>query len=92
MGHGSFLLVVILGRLLGTSLLTIGATFFREAHYGALFTLTGISIAIILLTLIYRESIERRFRKIRAAAHLKWRAERTRIKKDKQVVLKRFQI
>ena len=70
MGHGAFLIVVILGRLIGTSLLTFGGTLFREAHYTALFMLTGSSIAIILLTMIYRESLERWTRKIRVAAHL----------------------
>jgi uncharacterized membrane protein YdjX (TVP38/TMEM64 family) len=83
MGHGAFLIVVILGRLFGTSLLTLGGTFFRDEQYGALFTLTGISIAIILLTMVYRKSMERWFRKIRAAGHLKRRAERTRIKISK---------
>jgi uncharacterized membrane protein YdjX (TVP38/TMEM64 family) len=83
MGHGAFLIIVIFGRLLGTSLLTFGGTLFREAHYVALFTLTGISIAIILLTMIYREAIDRWSRKMRAAAHLKRRAERSRSEKGK---------
>jgi uncharacterized membrane protein YdjX (TVP38/TMEM64 family) len=84
MGHGAFLIVVTLGRLLGTTLLTLGGAFFREQHYGALFTLTGISIAIILLTMIYRESMERWFRRIRAAGHYKRRADRDCNKKDKK--------
>ena len=83
MGHGAFLIVVILGRLLGTSLLTLGGTFFRDERYLALSSLVGLSIAIILLTMIYREPIERWFRKIRAAQHLKHRTERSRIKKSK---------
>jgi uncharacterized membrane protein YdjX (TVP38/TMEM64 family) len=83
MGHGAFLIVVIFGRLLGTSLLTLGGAFFRDERYGALFTLVGISIAIILLSMIYRETITRWFRRIRAAQRLKRRVNRARIKKDK---------
>lgn len=83
MGHGAFLIVTVLGRLLGTALLTLGGTFFRDERYIALFTLVGISIALILLSMIYRASIERWSRRIRAAQHLKHRVKQTRIKKDK---------
>jgi uncharacterized membrane protein YdjX (TVP38/TMEM64 family) len=82
MGYGAFLFTVILGRLLGTSLLTLGGSFFRDAHYGALFTLVGISIGIIFVSMIYRESIEHWFRRFRAAQRLKRRVERLRIKKE----------
>jgi hypothetical protein len=69
------------GRLLGTSLLTLGGAFFRDRRYGALSTLVGISLLVILLTMIYRESIERWFRKLRATQLLKHRAERIRLRK-----------
>jgi uncharacterized membrane protein YdjX (TVP38/TMEM64 family) len=83
MGHGAFLIVTVLGRLLGTALLTLGGAFFRDERYGALFTLAGISITIIFLSMIYRETITRWFRRMQAAQRLKHRADRARIQKDK---------
>jgi uncharacterized membrane protein YdjX (TVP38/TMEM64 family) len=83
MRQRDFLIVSTTGRLLGTGLLTIGGTFFRDRRYGALFTLVGISLIVILLTMIYRENIERWFRRIRAAQLIKHRADRDRLKKDK---------
>jgi len=82
MGQRDFLIVSTIGRLLGTVLLTLGGTFFRDRRYGALFTLVGISLMIVLLTMIYREAIERWFRRIRAAQLIKHRADRTRMKKN----------
>jgi uncharacterized membrane protein YdjX (TVP38/TMEM64 family) len=82
MGQRDFLIVSTSGRLLGTVLLTVGGTFFRDRRYGALFTLVGASLLIILLTMIYRETIERWFRRMRVAQHLKHRADRARMKKD----------
>jgi uncharacterized membrane protein YdjX (TVP38/TMEM64 family) len=82
MGQRDFLLVSTTGRLLGTALLTLGGTLFRDKRYGALFTLLGASLFLILLTMVYREAIERRFRGLRAAQLLKHRAERDKLKKD----------
>ncbi len=87
LGHMSqrdFLLVSTSGRLLGTTLLTLGGALFRSRHYGALFMLAGISIFFILLTMVYRETIERWFRRLRAAQLLSRRADRARLKKNKQ--------
>ena len=81
MGQRDFLLVSTTGRLLGTTLLTVGGTLFRDKHYGALFTLLGISLFLILLTMVYRETIERWFRRLRAAQLLKHRADRAKLKK-----------
>jgi len=83
MGQRDFLLVSTTGRLLGTGLLTLGGSFFRDRRYGALSTLVGVSIFLILLTMVYRETIERSFRKMRAAQLLKHRADRARLKKNK---------
>jgi uncharacterized membrane protein YdjX (TVP38/TMEM64 family) len=58
MRQRDFLLVSAFGRLLGTILLTMGGTYFRDARYGALFTVVGISLAVILLVMIYRDRIE----------------------------------
>jgi uncharacterized membrane protein YdjX (TVP38/TMEM64 family) len=83
MGQRDFLLVSTPGRLLGTTLLTVGGTLFRDKHYGALFTLIGVSLFLILLTMVYREAIERRFRRLQAAQHLKHRAGRAKRNKNK---------
>lgn len=83
MGHRDFLIVSTAGRLLGTVLLTIEGSFFRNKRYGAFFTVLGISIIIILLVMIYRRSIERWFRGMRAAQLLRHRSDRRRLKKSK---------
>lgn len=83
MGQRDFLIVSTSGRLLGTVLLTLGGVYFRDQRYGALFTLAGVSIFLILLTMIYRKSIEQWFRRIRAAHLVKTRTERDRLKEKK---------
>lgn len=80
MGHRNFLIVSTTGRLLGTVLLTAEGTFFRHKRYGAFFTVLGISILVILLVMIYRETIERWFRRIRASQRLKSRSDRLKMK------------
>lgn len=82
MGQRDFLLVSTTGRLFGTTLLTLGGAFFRDRRYGALFTLVGASLLLALLAMIYRESLERWFRRMRLAQLLKHRAGRRRLKKD----------
>jgi uncharacterized membrane protein YdjX (TVP38/TMEM64 family) len=79
-----FLIVSTLGRLLGTIFLTIGGSFFRDERYGALFTIIGISLGAILIGLIYREKIERWFRKIRAAGRLKSLRDRSNSKEKER--------
>lgn len=76
MGQREFLLVSTSGRLLGTALLTIGGTYFRDERYGAFFTVLGIGIATILVVMVYRGSIERWFRGLRLAQHRRARKER----------------
>lgn len=80
MGHRNFLLVSTTGRLLGTVLLTLEGELFRDKRYAAFFTVLGISIAIILLVMIYRNGIERWFRRMRAAQLLRHRVGRRREK------------
>ncbi len=82
MRQRDFLLVSTTGRLLGTLLLTMGGTLFRDQRYAAFFTLAGISIALILFTMIYRENIERWFRGMRLTQHLKARSERAKRKRS----------
>ncbi len=76
MAQMEFLLVSTSGRLLGTVLLTMEGSFFRNKHYFAFFTVLGISIVIILFVMTYRETIERWFRRMRASQRLKSREER----------------
>ena len=67
MRQRDFLIVSASGRLLGTILLTMGGTYFRDARYGALFTVVGLSLAVILLVMIYRERIEQILRRMGGA-------------------------
>ncbi|MBM4350850.1 MAG: TVP38/TMEM64 family protein [Deltaproteobacteria bacterium] len=88
MRQGEFLIISIAGRLLGTTLLTIGGSFFRDERYGALFTVVGISIGVILIVLIYRAKIEGWFKAIHAAKRIKAYHERRRSKKKHRSVEK----
>ncbi|MFA5074332.1 MAG: VTT domain-containing protein [Nitrospirota bacterium] len=84
LGHmsvGAFLFVSVFGRLLGTTMLTLGGSFFRNQQFMALFTLAGICILIIMVTIIYRKNIEQWFRALRARHLIKTRADRERLKK-----------
>lgn len=76
MGQRDFLLVSTTGRLLGTTLLTFGGTYYRDERYAAFFLVVGIGLAAILLVMIYRDAIEKWFRMHRARHHRKTRAER----------------
>ena len=76
MGQRDFLLISTGGRLLGTTLLTVGGTFFRDERYGALFTITSVSVGLILVAMIYRENIEGWFRRLRADEQRKSRGKR----------------
>jgi uncharacterized membrane protein YdjX (TVP38/TMEM64 family) len=80
MGQRDFLMVSTSGRVLGTTLLTVGGTLFRDERYGAFFTVVGIGIGMILLVMIYRENIEGWFRTLRARHHRKIRTEKRREK------------
>ena len=75
-----FLIVCIVGRLLGTTLLTLGGTYFRDERWRELFIVIGVSLAIMLLTMIYRRNIERFIRRLRATQRLKEMMERRRAK------------
>lgn len=79
-----FLIVSTAGRLLGTILLTIGGSFFRDERYGAFFTVIGIGLGVILVALIYRERIERWFRTIRAAPRLRSLRERRKLREKNE--------
>ena len=84
MGQRDFLIVSTSGRLLGTVLLTVEGSFFHQRRYAEFFTVMSISIAIVLVVMIYRETIERWFRRMRAAQRLKSRQDRLRSKEDEE--------
>ena len=67
MRQRDFLLVSASGRLLGTILLTMGGMYFRDERYGALFTVFGLSLAAILLVMVYRDRIEQMLRRMSGA-------------------------
>jgi uncharacterized membrane protein YdjX (TVP38/TMEM64 family) len=80
-----FLVVSTSGRLLGTTLLTIGGAFLREGRYHALFLIIGISIGVILIALIYREKIEGWLLETHTGKRLKSFAQQRRSKKKETV-------
>ena len=80
----NFLMVSTIGRLLGTTLLTIGGSFFRDERYGAFFTIIGISIGMILFVLIYRDRIERWFRNIHVAERIRSMKEKRKLRHRKR--------
>jgi uncharacterized membrane protein YdjX (TVP38/TMEM64 family) len=71
MRQTSFLMVSIPGRLLGTTLLTLGGSYFRDARWGAFFIVVGVSLLVVLLAMIYRDRIERLARRLQAWQRLK---------------------
>ena len=78
-----FMMVSTSGRLLGTTLLTIGGSFFREGHYGSFFTIIGIAVGVILIVLIYRDRIERWLRRRHVVQRLRSSREQRKQKKGK---------
>jgi len=53
-----FLTIATTGRLLGTTLLTLGGTYLRNAQYSRFFLLTGAAVIIVLLTIAYKDRLE----------------------------------
>jgi uncharacterized membrane protein YdjX (TVP38/TMEM64 family) len=82
MRQRDFLLVSTMGRLLGTTLLTVEGSLFRRQQYVAFFMVLGASIAAILVIMIYRTAIERRLRRLRAYQRLQAWNERRKHRKD----------
>lgn len=54
-----FLVIVTVGRMLGTSLLTLAGSYFESQRYGPLFVIIGLSLLLLLVVIVYRERIER---------------------------------
>jgi len=69
MRQRDFLLISATGRLFGTVLLTMGGSYFHDERYGALFTIVGISIIVILFFMIYHDRIEHMLKRMAGALH-----------------------
>ncbi len=82
MRQSHFLVVSTIGRLFGTTLLTLEGSLLRDKRYTAFFGVMGLSIMLILFTMVYRTNLERWFRRIRAAQHLRARIQRSKSKKS----------
>jgi uncharacterized membrane protein YdjX (TVP38/TMEM64 family) len=62
LGHLStiqFLFVGTVGRLFGTTLLTLGGNYLRVEQYGRFSILLGVAILVVILAMIFRDKIER---------------------------------
>ncbi len=58
LGTLEFLVIATTGRLLGTTLLTIGGTFLRNQQYYRFFLLSGAAVIVVFLTIAYRDRLE----------------------------------
>jgi hypothetical protein len=52
-----------MGRFLGTALLTLGGDYIRHEQYERSFVLSGSAIIIIMLSMVYRDKIEKVFQR-----------------------------
>ena len=59
-----FLAIATTGRLLGTTLLTLGGTFLRNHQYYRFFLLSGAAVVVLFLTIAYRDRLERFLRTV----------------------------
>lgn len=66
-----FLAICVSGRFVGTVLLTLGGTYFRDERWHALFIVIGVSAALAMLAMIYRDRIEALVRRLQAAQRLR---------------------
>jgi len=82
MSQRNFLLVSVPGRLLGTTLLTLGGSYFRDARWGAFFIVIGLALFAVLVVMIYRKPLERLARRLQAWQRLKAMLEKRRRKPD----------
>ncbi len=66
LGHLStvqFLVIGGTGRLFGTILLTLGGSYIRHHQYSRFFLLAGVAIIVVFAAMLYREKLERIFRR-----------------------------
>lgn len=58
-----FLVIVTIGRMLGTGILTLAGSYFESQRYGSLFVVIGLSLGITLIAIVFRDRIERWLRR-----------------------------
>jgi uncharacterized membrane protein YdjX (TVP38/TMEM64 family) len=74
LGHLStkeFLVISTVGRFMGTVLLTLGGDYIRHHQYYRLSALLGIAIIFLFFSLVYRDKIEKFFRRWHADKKIK---------------------
>ena len=74
LGHLStkeFLVISTVGRFMGTVLLTLGGDYIRHHQYYRFSVLLGIAIIFLFLSLVYRDKIEKLFRRWHADKKIK---------------------
>jgi uncharacterized membrane protein YdjX (TVP38/TMEM64 family) len=57
-----FFVIATVGRFFGTVLLTLGGNYLRLHQYGHLFTLAGVAIVVVFLSILFRGRLEAKFR------------------------------
>lgn len=67
-----FLVIGSTGRLLGTILLTLGGSYIRKHQYYNFSILLGFAIVILLISIAYRDKIERLFRRWHSYKHIRY--------------------
>jgi uncharacterized membrane protein YdjX (TVP38/TMEM64 family) len=60
----TFLVISTVGRFTGTVLLTLGGTYIRNAQYYQFSALLGLAIVFLFISLVYRDKLEKLFRKL----------------------------
>jgi uncharacterized membrane protein YdjX (TVP38/TMEM64 family) len=60
----TFLVISTVGRFTGTVLLTLGGTYIRNAQYYRFSALLGLAIVFLFISLVYRDKLEKLFRKL----------------------------
>ncbi len=67
-----FLVIGSTGRLLGTILLTLGGSYIRKHQYYNFSILLGFAIVILLISIAYRDKLERLFRRWHTYKHVRY--------------------
>jgi uncharacterized membrane protein YdjX (TVP38/TMEM64 family) len=78
LGHLStlqFLVIGGVGRLFGTILITVGGDLIRNNEYNKFFILVGITVAVLLLAMIFKKQIERLLRRMHISSYKKNKAK-----------------
>jgi len=78
-----FLVIGGTGRLFGTILLTLGGSYIRHHQYMRFFILAGVAIIVIFIAMVYRDKIERLFRKWHIVKYRKTKMKKTQQKQIK---------